>query len=450
MRRRLLISTVVLVTLVLLALEVPLALVYARHEHDSLNGGVQRDAASLGSLSEEVIEHQGEHDAGQLAQRFTAANGTDVVILDRAGNLLSSASSAAAASTFSGVLDQARRGQSVTGERDGRVFATVPVGGAGDTHGAVLIARPDDASRRVHQFWVILFVIAVAVLAFAMLMSHRLARWVVDPLQRLDDQAADLGRGDLHVRADIDHAPPEIATLAETFNEMADQLDQLVTSQRRFVADASHQLRTPLTALRLRLENLDPSDPQQVIATRDAALHETSRLTRLVDGLLALARAERTKPVREPVDVSAVLVERYETWAPLAAERGIDLRLDTNGAHPVEAMAVPGQLEQILDNLIDNAIDATPQGRGVRLRVARATEAAEVHVIDDGPGMTEEQRRHAFAPFWQGSRHGANGNSGLGLAIVEQLVRSSHGTVSLERSESGGIDATVRLTLVSD
>jgi signal transduction histidine kinase len=449
MRRRLLISTVVLVTLVLLALEVPLALVYARHEHDLVQGSLERDATSLAALSEEIIEHPGEHDVGQLAQRFTGGKGADVVIVDRTGRLLSSESSAGAAADFGAALDQARSGQSTTGQRDGRAYAAVPVGGAGETHGAVLIARPDDASRRIHQFWVILGIIAAAVLAFAMLMSHRLARWAVDPLQRLDDQAAELGRGELHVRADIDHAPPEIATLAETFNEMADELDELVTSQRRFVADASHQLRTPLTALRLRLENLDPNDPDQVAATRDAALHETSRLTRLVDGLLALARAERAKPVGELVDVSAIVEERYEAWAPLAAERGIDLQVDVNGGTPVEAMAVPGHLDQILDNLIDNAIDATPQGRGVRLRVSRARNSAEVHVVDDGPGMTDEQRRQAFAPFWQGPRHGANGNSGLGLAIVEQLVRTSHGTVSLERADSGGIDATVRLALAS-
>jgi signal transduction histidine kinase len=450
MRRRLLISSVVLVTLVLLALEVPLALVYARHEHDSLQGALQRDATSLAALSEEIIEHPGEHDVGQLAQRFSGGNSTDVLIVDRNGNALTATPSTVSAGAFATAITQARAGQSTLGQQSGRAYAAAPVGGAGEAHGAVLIARPDDASRRIHQFWVILGFIAAGVLAFAMIMSHRLARWVVDPLQRLDDQAADFGRGELHVRAKIDDAPPEIATLAETFNEMADQLDDLVTAQRRFVADASHQLRTPLTALRLRLENLDPNDPEMVSAARDAALHETSRLTRLVDGLLALARAERAKPEREPVDIATVVAQRHETWEPLAAERGIDLRLEENGATPVVAMVVPGHLDQILDNLIDNAIDATPDGRGVHLRVFRAADAAEVHVVDDGPGMTEEQRRQAFAPFWQGPHRGGNGNSGLGLAIVDQLVRASHGTVSLERSNSGGIDATVRLMLASN
>src|SRR5205823_13955102 len=97
-----------------------------------------------------------------------------------------------------------------------------------------------------------------------------------------------------------------------------------------------------------------------VAATRDAALRETARLTRLVDGLLALARAERRRPRREPVNVTDVVAERREAWLPLAAEHGIDLRLDPDGSKSVWAAAVPGHLEQILDNLIDNALDATP------------------------------------------------------------------------------------------
>jgi len=99
--------------------------------------------------------------------------------------------------------------------------------------------------------------------------------------------------------------------LAATFNEMADRLDQLVAAQRRFVADASHQLRTPLTALRLRLENLDPATP-----TRDAALDETNRLSRIVDGLLALARAEGDQAERKPVDVGAVLATARTPGGP--------------------------------------------------------------------------------------------------------------------------------------
>jgi signal transduction histidine kinase len=286
------------------------------------------------------------------------------------------------------------------------------------------------------------------VLLLAVLVSWRVARWAIDPLERLDEQAARLGRGDLQARAATTSGPPEIVALAATFNQMADQLDELVTSQRRFVADASHQLRTPLTALRLRLETLDPDDAAAVGATRDAALEETSRLTRLVDGLLALARSERRREERHTVDVGAVVVERREAWAPLATENGIDLRVDATGnGRAVTALVVPGHLEQILDNLIDNAVDVTPDGGVVHLTYVTAGPVAEIHVVDDGPGMSAEERARAFDPFWQGSNRHANGSAGLGLAIVDQLARGSGGTVALDASATGGIDAVVRVPL---
>lgn len=322
-------------------------------------------------------------------------------------------------------------------------FVTVPVGAIGDSHGAVLIARSDSAvDHRVHQFWLVLVGIGVGVLGISVLVSRRLALWAVDPLRRLDANAVEFGRGQLHVRADTDSGPPEVVALAATFNEMADRLDELVASQLRFVADASHQLRTPLTALRLRLENLATDDEAAAITTRDAALLETSRLTRLVDGLLALARAEGRRPERQDLDLAAVVTQRFEAWAPLAAEHDIDLQLDCAG--PVSAMLVRGHLDQILDNLIDNALDATPPGHGVQLRTAATSSIIEIHVVDEGRGMTADDRRRAFDPFWQGPQRHANGGTGLGLAIADQLVRANGGTIVLEPSGSGGIDATLR------
>jgi len=451
MRRRLLVSNVVLITIVLLALEIPLALIFERHERDSLNSSLQRDAISLAALSEEVVEHPGDHNIGNVVQRFTDGDTKGgVVILDRSGRELTPDSPIVTTAPFASALAGARAGRSASGEHDGLSYAAVPVGAAGDAHGAVLVARSDvTITDRIHQFWIILGAIALGVLAISITVSQRLARWAVDPLQRLEDHASRLGHGDLQARVDTSGAPPEIADLASTFNSMADQLDTLVTAQRRFVADASHQLRTPLTALRLRLENLDVADAASIEASREAALQETLRLTRLVDGLLTLARAEQ-RPEREPVDVRTVVAQRHEAWAPLAAEHQIDLRLEPDGGESVRALIVPGHLDQILDNLIDNAIDATPPSRSVRLCMATTPKTVEVHVVDEGPGMPDEERQRAFAPFWQGSHRPSNGSSGLGLAIVDQLARASHGTVVLGRATGGGLDAIVRLPRASD
>jgi signal transduction histidine kinase len=263
-------------------------------------------------------------------------------------------------------------------------------------------------------------------------------------LNRLDEQAAALGRGDLSVRADANEGPPEVVTLAATFNEMAVRLDELVSSQRRFVADASHQLRSPLTALRLRLEGLDPHDPAATAAGREAALAEAARLTRLVDGLLSLARAEGRRPERQHLSIAAVIEERAEAWMPLASEQHVDLDVALDRADPMTALLVPGSLEQILDNLVDNALDASPPHSAVLLSAARVGQTIEIHVIDQGAGMTDTEQRNAFEPFWRGTNGPSAVGTGLGLAIAQQLARASQGSISLERADSGGVDAIVR------
>ncbi len=444
MRRRLLGSNLLLISFVLLLLEVPLGMVYGRHEHDALNASLQRDASSLAALSEEVIERPDDHDVGGLAQRFSTAAGGDVIIVDKTGAQLAATGPPSADQAFQAALLAARAGRPGNGERNDLVYATVAVG-AGNGPGAVLVARSDEfLDHRVRQFWLVLVAIGMAVLAVSVLVSHLLARWAIGPLSELDETAVELGRGHLDVRAQTGNGPPEVAALALTFNEMADRLDALLKLQRRFVADASHQLRTPLTALRLRIENLEPGDGPAVLRTRDAALVETVRLSRLVDGLLTLARAEGHTPRGEAIDVTPIVSERHEAWLPLAVEQQIDLRLEPADSKPAVALLVPGQLDQILDNLIDNALDATGPGGAVTLSATTADGTIEIHVSDQGPGMTQDERQRAFDPFWRAASATSNSNTGLGLAIVAQLVRANHGTISLDPSPAGGVDAVIR------
>jgi signal transduction histidine kinase len=451
MKRRLLVANLVVVIAVLIVLEVPLGLIYGRHEHDALNAELQRDAASFAALANEVVEHPGDHDVAAFAQRFATEPAEIVAIVDRSGNELTQPSVLSTAPGFAAVLDAAREGQAGSGEFDGTVYVAVPLGAIGEPLGAVVVARPDESiDARVRKFWLLLAALGAGVLGLSLLITSRVSSWVVDPLRRLDAKAAELGRGELTARADTDNGPPEVVTLAVTFNEMADRLHELVTSQRRFVADASHQLRTPLTALRLRVESLDPDNPAAIATIRDAALDEAARLTRLVDGLLSLARAEGRRPEREPVDVTAVLADRQEAWAPLAAEQQIELRVDGDPCARLIAQLVPGHLEQILDNLVDNALEASDPRTAVVLRALRVATTVEVHVIDEGHGMSETDRRRAFDPFWQGADGHSTGSTGLGLAIAEQLARACRGSITLQRAASGGIDAVARFPVNRD
>ena len=214
-------------------------------------------------------------------------------------------------------------------------------------------------------------------------------------------------------------------------------------AQDAFVADASHQLRTPLTALRLRLENLEAGAPPEDAAELGAALDESNRLSRLVDGLLALAGADRAAAMATavPVALKPVLEERREIWLPVAEDRDVDLVVAPGAA--LTALATPDRLTQVLDNLVDNALEVAPSGSTIRLTVVRTPTGPAIHVQDQGPGMTPDQRERAFDRFWQGPE--GTGSSGLGLAIVQKLVQADGGHVELHEAPEGGLDAVVQL-----
>jgi signal transduction histidine kinase len=244
-----------------------------------------------------------------------------------------------------------------------------------------------------------------------------------------------VGEGHLDARAPEREGPPEVRSLAARFNETVAKLARLLRSQGEFVADASHELRTPLTALRLRLESLPPS------RDRDAALHEADRLRDLVDGLLTLARADAGAEGSARVDAAALMRERVDVWLPLADEHRVALHADLDGPLPVRA--APGRLTQVLDNLIANALEASPEGGTVTVSARTSSPWVELHLRDDGPGLTQEQRERAVDRFWRAGSGG--GGSGLGLAIVKRLVTADQGEVELREASSGGVDAVVRL-----
>lgn len=308
---------------------------------------------------------------------------------------------------------------------------------------AVVVAEPSGVlAGRVRTIAASLAALGAAILVLGALAGWLLVRSLVRPLKRIELAVADLGRGELGARAPTEEGPPELAELAETVNVMAAQLGELISAQRAFVADASHQLRTPLTALRLRLEGLaadEPTPPEEL----NAILAEVERLSRLVTGLLGLARAEERPAPPEVTDVAGLLAARGEAWRGVAEEQGIGL--STHGVQPAYALVAAEDLEQAIDNLVDNALRVAPPGSTVRLDVDDEHGWIVVHVADEGPGMPPEDRRHAFDRFWTRKAQPAGG-SGLGLAIVARLVRNSGGEVELRDGPGGkGIDAVIRL-----
>ncbi len=309
--------------------------------------------------------------------------------------------------------------------------------------GTVILVRPTGPlNHDIVELWVILGTVAVVAMLAAALLAFALARWVSRPLAGLDSAAGKLADGDLASRAVVDSGPPELRRLGTTFNTMAGRLEALVHGNRAVIADVSHQLRTPLAALRLRLDLLaaDPDpDPETTGHELAGALDELARLSRLVDGLLAVARAENVVPVPTAVDVAEVARERVVAWHPVADDRGITLEAPETGSARARASVLAwigeGHLDQILDNLVANALDALSAGSHITVTAAATTAGAQITVVDDGPGMSAEDRARAFLRFTTSNPNG----TGLGLAIVHRLVTSNGGTARLTETPGGGL-----------
>ena len=451
MRRRLLLSYLAVAVLVLALLEIPLGISYASNERQDLTHKVERDAVALSTLVEDALERGTSVPARvtAVARSYTRETGGRVVVVDRSGReVVDSAPTGSRDFATRPEIARALAGEVASGIRHSQtlgvdlLYVAVPVASSGVVHGAVRISYPTSAvDSRIHRYWTLLAIIAAGVLAAAALVAIVLSRWMTRPLERLENAAEAIAGGDLGARAAVD-GPPEMRRLAETFNAMTTELDQLVRSQDAFVADASHQLRTPLQALRLRLENLDRDVTPTGKDELDGALAEVERLSTLVDGLLALARADRARGAPQRVAVAPVVDERLAAWNALADERDVVLRRDVKEG--AVALATPGRLEQVLDNLLANALEVSPSQTAITVSAAVADGWVELHVADEGPGMSAEERGRAFDRFWRAPGREGEG-SGLGLAIVQRLAAADGGSVELGEAPSGGLDAIVRL-----
>ncbi|HKR67388.1 MAG TPA: HAMP domain-containing sensor histidine kinase [Streptosporangiaceae bacterium] len=273
---------------------------------------------------------------------------------------------------------------------------------------------------------------ALALLAAA-LIATALARWVSRPLGSLEAAAQHLGDGDFTARAPVAAGPPEVRRLAGIFNRMAGRLEALVSGHQAMMADVSHQLRTPLAALRLRLDVLAIQAPDHLVEELAGAHDEIGRLSRMVDGLLAVARAENVTAAPVAVAVEAVIRDRCAAWKPAADEKPVEL--STAAIGPLTARMREGHLEQILDNLLANAIEAVPSRGNIRLTALQAGDRIRIVVADDGPGMTEQQQQAAFRRF----ASARPGGTGLGLAIVHRLITADGGTAELSDTPGGGL-----------
>lgn len=454
MTRRLVATYLILAAVVLVALEVPLGIANERSQRRDLQQRVERDAVALAALVEDTLQARaapGDPTLRRIVRAYGASTGARVVVVGPGGTALADSDDERElgrdfstrpeiASALDGTVATGTRRSDTLGTD--LLYVAVPVASGGTVQGAVRASVPTSRlDALVRRYWLILGGVALVVLAAVAVAGLWLARWVSRPLTELRDATRRAEAGDLSVRADAAEGPEEVRELASAFNDMVGRLGQLVGTQEAFVADASHQLRSPLTALRLRIENMQ-HDGGGAEDDLEGALGEVDRLARLVNGLLALARAERRAAERAPQDVGALVRERAEAWQAAATEHGVTL--EARAPDGLRAVLTPGALEQVLDNLLANAVAVAPEGSTVAMAAAAdGPGGAIVTVTDAGRGMPADDRERAFDRFWRG-REDRQG-SGLGLAIVRSLVEADAGAVRLEEAPGGGLRAVVTL-----
>src|SRR5436190_10146453 len=465
MKRRLLYSYLSITAFVFLVVAVPFGVSSANAVERRLASDMQHDAFSLAIRTQEVVETVESSSASRaelqtIVDEYHADAGGSVVIVDRDGIGLAGTRRAGASprgrdySDRPEIVDAIGGAESsgIVSSRDGRgnqLYVVLPVGAVSGVQGAVRITYPASVvGDRILRSWLLLAAIGGVVLGIVFLVSLLLARSVTKPLGDLESAAGALGAGDLTVRAAVPRGPGEIRGLAESFNATAARLEQLVGTQRAFIADASHQLRTPLAAMRLRLENLEADVSGHAAEDLEGAPAEVRRLSRLVDGLLALTRAEQSTSAPVSLPVEELLAGRVDAWEAFAAERQV--RIDTVSSSGLAVRATPGRLEQVVDNLLNNALEVAPEGSTVHLEARGRGSWVELHVSDEGPGMSEVDRARAFDRFWQSASarvdmEGAKEHFGLGLAIVHELVAADGGHVRLDAALSGGLEVVVRM-----
>jgi two-component system OmpR family sensor kinase len=229
--------------------------------------------------------------------------------------------------------------------------------------------------------------------------------------------------------------PEEIASFVHAINRLLERVNRLMSEQRRFVADAAHELRTPLAALQLQAQNIESAQSLWEARERLAPLRGgIERARRLTEQLLSLARAQAGPAGKSRIDVASLAREVIAEYLPAARAKGVDLGMDEVESLQVEG--APETLRMIVGNAIDNAIRYTPRGGEVTLRLRRDADDAVIEVIDSGPGIAAAERERVFDPFHR--LDGASGEgSGLGLAIARDAAARLGGEVSLHDRGAG-------------
>jgi signal transduction histidine kinase len=447
LRARLVVAFTYVLVLVIVALCVPLALNLSKRVDAEIKSEARGQAQLVATgASGQMNEPPA---LKRLVEESEKTLGGRVIVVDAAGRVLADSAGPGTRGDRYGTRQEVRTalsGRPTQGERhsdlldEDLLFTAVPVASRGRTIGAVRVTESVDAVNTEQRNDVIALIgVGLVALLLGVVVAWLLAGTLANPLRGLARAARRVAGGDLDARAKVEGSA-EQREVATAFNDMTGQMATTLRGQREFVANASHQLRTPLTGLRLRLEAaaMKSRDPE-VERELAAAEHETERLARLLSELLTLAGGGE-RPAAQPLDVAEVVDAARARWQG-PAERS-EHELVVEPGPPAVVAASAEDLAAILDNLTENALNYSPPGTAVTLTWAIDTDRVRLAVLDEGPGLDPDEGERVFQRFYRGSA------TGLGLAVVEALAARWGGEVTLANRPEGGARAEVALQAV--
>jgi signal transduction histidine kinase len=427
------------------ALMAPLVTTYASDRTQDLFVGRLGDVNRFAVLAEDALETGDADGLSADLDRYVEVYGGTVVVTNANREVVARAgddrvrgvpaTAAAVDRALSGAGSQPPR--TAWPWREDALVIGSPVGRDAQVLGAVVLVAPTSpvqSSVAQGLAWLGLAgLVIVLVTAYGLVVPF--VGWILRPVHDLEHAAKDLADGDLSSRAH-ETGPPELRDLARSFNLMADHVETSQRQQRELVADAAHQLGNPLTALRLRVENLASTGtpPPAVVPV----LEETDRLSAIVDSLLRLSQVGARPAVAVEVDVPASVRHRCEMWEPVFGS------LTVATPEHATALATPDLVDVALDALLDNAAKFAP-GSPVSVTVSTTPTHVRLEVRDRGPGLHPEDTAKVGSRFFRGRGHQNVPGTGLGLAIVRASLDDVGGSMEVTAPEGGGLRVEVEL-----
>jgi signal transduction histidine kinase len=440
--RRLLVVLVPLAVLLVTALGVPLGVTVAEREMQETYVDRLGDVGRYASLADTALSTERTEALDQELTRYHQLYGIPIAVIDTSGTVLLGPA---------GAYREAAEGEptlprivtaALAGSRsepsgawapwdDSALVVAEPVGRDSEVVGAVVTISDLSKTRdRILVRWAWLAGLGLLPLLALIAVAWPVSAWVVRPVRELDAATSRISQGDLTTRADAEAGPVELRRLAASFNTMMDAVENAVQRQRAFVSDASHQLRNPLTSLRLAVESLRPHLSPTGRPGFDVAVDELKAMQRMLNSLQASARMESMRTA-SPVDLDEVLATRVDRWRALTATAGQSLAVDVPPG--LRLLEPPGGLGSILDELISNALRLSDARLvEVAARVVPGDAVVAISVRDDGRGIDAAERAKAVRRFWRSPRHQNVPGTGLGLAICADLVGAAGGELRLE------------------